>query len=158
MSVHSLIRKQLIPTSIEVLWNFFSDAKNLSVLTPEKLNFRITSGELPDDIYTGQIITYKVSPILGIPMFWMTEITHVEKNVRFVDEQRVGPYRIWHHEHHFEQVKDGILMTDIVYYQLPFYFLGNIAHKLFVNKQLKDIFDFREEKIEQFFRKPTKPE
>jgi len=153
MKTYKLQRQHKIHTSIDTLWDFFSSAKNLSVLTPSYMNFRVTSGELPEQIYPGQIITYKVSPILGIPLFWMTEITQVIKNKLFVDEQRTGPYKMWHHQHHFEQQDGYVLMTDIVHYQLPFFFLGRIAHALFVKKQLNEIFKFRYQKIEELFNK-----
>lgn len=117
------------------------------------MRFTITSGSLPDHIYPGQIITYKVSPILSVPLFWMTEITHVIPNRLFVDEQRKGPYRIWHHEHHFEQKVGAVLMTDIVHYQLPFGVFGRLAHWLFVKKQIKSIFEYRHDKIEEIFNK-----
>jgi len=115
------------------------------------MKFRITSGDLPAQTYPGQIITYKVSPVLGIPLFWMTEITHVKQHELFVDEQRVGPYKIWHHEHHFLQQLNGVLMTDIVHYALPFFFLGRLAHSLFIKKQLQDIFDYRYQVVHKVF-------
>lgn len=153
MKVHKLTRQHLIPTELETLWGFFSDAKNLAILTPAYMNFTVTSGDLPHEIYPGQVITYKVSPVLGIPLFWMTEITHIVPNKLFVDEQRKGPYRLWHHQHHFEQKSDGVLMTDIVHYQLPMGFLGNIAYLLFIKKQLHNIFEYRYNKIEEIFNK-----
>lgn len=151
MGVYSLRRQQKIFAPMENVWDFFSSAKNLAVLTPSYMHFTILTGDLPAHIYPGQIITYKISPILGIPLFWMTEITHIDKHVSFIDEQRTGPYKIWHHEHHFAQQADHILMTDVVYYQLPGLFIGTLAHKLFIHKQLKAIFDYRHQKIEQLF-------
>ncbi len=151
MSVYKLERKQLIKCDMDRLWDFFADAKNLTAITPSYMNFVITSDMPKDGVYAGQIITYKVSPLLGIPMFWMTEITHVEKNKLFVDEQRVGPYKMWHHQHLFEQTADGIMMTDIVHYRLPLWILGDIAHGLFVKRQLRDIFDYRYQQIEKLF-------
>lgn len=153
MFVHKLERKQLIKSDIHTLWTFFSDAKNLSVITPSYMKFKITSAIPKNGIYEGQIITYKVSPILNIPLSWMTEITHIEPNKRFIDEQRTGPYTLWHHEHWFDITSDGVLMTDIVYYQLPLYFIGDIAHFLFIKRQLNNIFDFRYRKIEELFNK-----
>ncbi|MDR3681619.1 MAG: SRPBCC family protein [Flavipsychrobacter sp.] len=151
MKVYELRRTQLIKAPIDEIWAFFSSPKNLSALTPAYMKFTITSTNMPAETYPGQIITYKVSPIAGVPLFWMTEITHVDKNKLFVDEQRIGPYKIWHHEHHFVQQTDGVLMTDIVHYSLPVYFLGRIAHEIFIKKQLKDIFDYRHKKIEEHF-------
>jgi hypothetical protein len=94
-------------------------------------------------MYAGQIIEYTVKPLLGIPLYWMTEITHVQEGAYFVDEQRFGPYIMWHHQHHFKEVTGGVMMTDIVHYKIPLGFLGDIAHWLFVKKQLQGIFDFR---------------
>jgi ligand-binding SRPBCC domain-containing protein len=102
-------------------------------------------------MYAGQIIEYKVSPILGIPLYWMTEITHVEQHKFFVDEQRFGPYSMWHHQHHFREVPGGVEMTDIVHYKMPFWFLGDIANTLFVKKQLNDIFNYRFKAVEKIF-------
>ena len=136
---------------METLWDFFAHANNLAFLTPKHMNLVPLSDPGKEPVYAGQVITYKVSPILGIPIFWMTEITHVEKHRRFVDEQRVGPYKLWHHQHLFEQTADGVLMTDIVHYSLPLGILGNIAHALFVKKQLRDIFDYRYQQIEKHF-------
>ena len=151
MKVYRLVRKQTIAATVEELWAFFSNAKNLQAITPSYMNFNITSGELPQSIYPGQVITYKVSPLMNIPMFWMTEITSVVDNKLFVDEQRIGPYKMWHHQHHFEATEGGTIMTDIVHYSLPMGFLGGIAHGLFVKKQLNDIFDYRQRKIDELF-------
>lgn len=102
-------------------------------------------------VYAGMIITYKVSPLFGIKLNWMTEITHVKEKEYFIDEQRFGPYALWHHQHHFKQVDGGILMTDQVNYAIPYGFIGRIANRLIVRKKLKDIFDYREKVIKQIF-------
>lgn len=151
MSIYRLERTQIIKAPLQDVWQFFSRAGNLQDITPAYMNFIITSPPQQGDIYPGQVITYKVSPLLGIPLSWMTEITHVQPLRMFVDEQRHGPYKLWHHQHLFEETPDGVLMTDIVHYQLPLWFLGNIAHLLFVKNQLKSIFDFRKEAIERRF-------
>jgi len=153
MAVHRLDQQQILSATLPEVWNFFSHAANLQTITPDYMRFRVTSGDLPGDIYPGQIITYKVSPILNIPLFWMTEITHVEPQKMFVDEQRRGPYRMWHHQHHFESCKDGVLMTDIVHYELPFWVFGELARKLFVSRQLDNIFEYRKQKVESLFPK-----
>lgn len=150
MSVHSLYQQQLIPSSIEALWDFFSSPANLSAITPSYMKFTITS-KPEHEIYAGQLITYKVSPLLGIPLNWITEITEVKKYESFVDEQKKGPYSLWRHKHTFRQTDKGILMTDVVHYQLPLYFLGDIVHSLFIKQQLRNIFDYRHEKIGQIF-------
>ncbi|GAA4342155.1 SRPBCC family protein [Flaviaesturariibacter amylovorans] len=150
MSVHVLKQVQQLPLSLEEAWAFFSHPKNLAVITPEHLNLKFTNELHGEEIYPGQIITYKVKPLLGIPMFWMTEITHVERLRFFVDEQRQGPYSIWHHEHHFVEQNGGVEMTDIIHYKLPFGPLGNIGHG-FVKKELRNLFAYRRKKITELF-------
>ena len=154
MSVHTLKRIQRLPVSTEKAWDFFSSPLNLREITPSYLGFHITSD--PDflkEMYAGQVITYTVKPVLGIPLFWMTEITHVETGKFFIDEQRVGPYSLWHHQHHFRPVPGGVEMTDLVHYKLPLGPLGALANGLFVRRQLKEIFDFRYQKLEALFGK-----
>jgi ligand-binding SRPBCC domain-containing protein len=102
-------------------------------------------------MYSGQIVEYKVKPFLGIPLYWMTEITHVSHMKYFIDEQRFGPYSLWHHQHHFKETKSGVEMTDIVHYKLPLWFLGDIANTLLVKKQLQGIFDYRFKVVERMF-------
>ncbi|MBK8557891.1 MAG: SRPBCC family protein [Lewinellaceae bacterium] len=152
MAVYSLKRIQQLPISLEQAWDFFSSPANLKEITPDYMGFDITSDKaFLGKMYPGQIITYTVKPILGIPLFWMTEITHVEEGKFFVDEQRVGPYRIWHHQHHFKAVPGGVETTDLVHYQLPFGPLGALANSFFVRRQLASIFDYRYRKLEALF-------
>jgi ligand-binding SRPBCC domain-containing protein len=148
----TLQRKQLLPISPAEAWQFLSDPKNLKTITPDYMGFKIVSG---DDraIFPGQIIQYKVSPLLGIKMNWVTEITHVVDGAFFVDEQRFGPYTFWHHKHFIKAVENGVEMEDIVDYKLPMGFLGDIMHQLYVKKQLEAIFDFREKKLIELFGK-----
>lgn len=152
MSVHIIEQKQQVNRQLDEIWDFFTHPKNLSTITPDYMNFRITSPPHEGDVYPGQIITYKVSPLFKIPMFWMTEITHVIPKKLFVDEQRKGPYKLWHHEHIFEENANGVLMTDRVHYELPLGILGNIAHSVMVKKQLKEIFNYRKNKINELFK------
>ncbi len=149
--VYSLKTIQKIPITLNEAWDFFSSPKNLKEITPTGMGFNIISKHQGEKMYAGQIIEYTITPVLGIPLYWMTEITHVEDKNYFVDEQRFGPYSLWHHQHHFKAVEGGVEMTDIVHYKLPLWFLGDIAHVLFVKKQLKDIFDFRFKKIEELY-------
>ena len=151
--VYSLEIIQKIPVSLEQAWDFFSKPDNLKDITPNNLGFNIISKYRGNEMYAGQIIEYKVSPILGIPLYWMTEITHVQPHQYFVDEQRFGPYSFWHHQHHFKTIEGGVEMTDIVHYKIPYSFLGNIANGLLVKKQLKKIFDFRFKAAEDKFGK-----
>ncbi len=148
--VYNLKTVQFLPISIEKAWEFFSSPTNLSKITPEKLKFKILSTDLTK-VYAGQVIEYKVHPILGIPLYWMTEITQVEHHTYFVDDQRYGPYSMWHHQHHFKVVEGGVEMTDIVHYKLPFWIFGDIANTLFVKAKLKEIFDYRIKKVAEIF-------
>ncbi len=150
--MYRLKREQLVRTDLQTCWDFFSSPQNLAVITPEKLRFTVLS-EQPARMYEGLMIAYTVSPVLGIPLGWITEIKTVKEGLFFVDEQRKGPYRIWHHEHHFEAVEGGVLMTDIVSYTLPLGFLGKFAHWLFVRKQLEAIFEYRFRKVEELFNR-----
>ena len=143
---------QKIPVSLDAAWDFFSNPKNLQAITPPDLGFKIISKHHSDKMYAGQIIEYKVRPLLNIPIYWMTEITHVEDKKYFVDEQRFGPYSMWHHQHHFKEVNGFVEMTDIIHYKLPCWFLGDIANWLFVRKQLMQIFEYRFKKVEELFR------
>jgi len=151
MAIYKMIRKQVIPADIATLWDFFKDPSNLTEITPSYMNFVIKTMDTSDDIYAGQMITYSVAPIAKIPLFWMTEITAVEKHRYFIDEQRRGPYKMWHHQHHFTTTDKGVEMTDIVHYELPLGILGQLAHWLFVKRQLNQIFDYRYHKIEALF-------
>jgi ligand-binding SRPBCC domain-containing protein len=155
--VYSIKTIQVIPKSLAEAWDFFGSPANLQAITPTNLGFNIVSKHHGEKMYAGQIIEYKIKPLLNIPLYWMTEITHVEPQKYFVDEQRFGPYSLWHHQHHFKEVSGGVEMTDIVHYKLPFWFLGDIAHALFVKKQLKGIFDYRYRAVEKMYKEATAP-
>lgn len=148
--VHFIKQVQKLPLPVEAAWNFFSSPKNLTRITPESLDFKITSELNDEEIHPGQIITYTVKPLLGIPLFWMTEISHVERHKLFVDEQRKGPYALWHHQHHFKPIEGGVEMTDIVHYRIPFGPLGALGTPI-VKGQLSKIFAFRKQKVEELF-------
>ena len=150
--MYQLKTKQFVKTDMATCWDFFSDPKNLSKITPQSMGF-IVRTELPDKMYEGLMIEYTVSPMLGIPMNWITEIKTVKNHSFFVDEQRKGPYRIWHHEHHFKEVDGGVEMTDIVSYELPLGFLGRLMHPILVKNKLKEIFDYRRQKVDELFNK-----
>jgi ligand-binding SRPBCC domain-containing protein len=151
MAFYSITTKQKVPITLEEAWEFFSSPKNLATITPDHLGFKITSTDVREKMYPGQIITYTVKPVLGIPLPWMTEITHVADKEYFVDEQRFGPYALWHHKHFFRKIEGGVECIDKVDYKLPLGFLGSIAHSLFVKKQLKGIFNYRHKKLEELF-------
>ena len=152
MKTYSLHYETFIPTSVEKAWDFFTSPLNLVKITPPDMNFVVTSDYPPGThVYPGMIITYKISPLLGIKINWMTEITHVKEHEYFVDEQRFGPYALWHHQHHFKEVDGGVLMTDIVNYAIGYGFIGRIANSLTVKKKLKQVFEFRERVIKDIF-------
>ncbi len=151
MAVYRIKAVQKIPGDMETIWRFFSKPENLATITPAHFNFRVTSQYHGDTIYPGQIIEYKVSPVAGIPLYWMTEITQVIPQQLFVDEQRYGPYSMWHHQHHFVPVTGGVEMTDIVHYKIPYWFIGDIANSLLVSAQLRNVFTYRYKKVEELF-------
>lgn len=150
--MYVLQKKQVLPISLEKAWDYFSSPSNLKEITPDNLGFKIeTQIQGQKEMYPGQIISYTVSPVLGIPVRWVTEITQVESGKFFIDEQRFGPYKMWHHEHHFKPIPGGTEMTDIIHYVIPLGFLGRIANALFVKRQLNDIFDYRFKKVTEIF-------
>jgi Uncharacterized conserved protein len=151
--VYQLKKIQVISAPIEKVWDFFSSPENLKTITPQHLGFQILSKKYGDKMYPGELIEYTVKPLLGIPLYWMTEITEVKPMKYFIDEQRYGPYSFWHHQHHFKETNEGIEMTDIVHYKIPFWFFGDIANSLIVKSQLEKIFDYRKEVTERNFRK-----
>ncbi len=152
MKTYVLKTEQAIPISLDEAWNFFSSPLNLAKITPKEMNFVITSDYSQDTkMYAGMIITYKVSPLFGLKMNWMTEITHVKDGEYFVDEQRFGPYALWHHEHHFKAVTGGVLMNDILNYAMPFGVIGRLSNTILVNNQIKKIFSYREKAVNDLF-------
>lgn len=149
MAFYQFQRTQKIKASIDEVWDFISSPANLKEITPDYMGFDITSKETPDKMYQGLIISYKVSPLLGIKTTWVTEISQVKDKEYFVDEQRVGPYKLWHHQHIIVPINGGVLMKDIVSYVPPFGFLGVIANKLIIRNKLNEIFNFRTKAIEK---------
>lgn len=151
MAFYQFQREQLLTTTIDELWDFISSPQNLKRITPDYMGFDILSKNLPDKIYEGMIISYIVKPVLGLKTNWVTEITHIKDKAYFVDEQRVGPYSIWHHQHIIKQQGKQVLMKDIVSYKPPFGMLGSIGNKLIIHKKLNEIFDYRTEVLEKLF-------
>jgi ligand-binding SRPBCC domain-containing protein len=151
MKIYTLEREQLVNADLATCWDFFSKPANLKKITPDYMGFDIVRGG-EGDMYAGQVIEYKVSPLLGIKQSWLTEITHVEHQKFFIDEQRVGPYKLWHHQHFFIPQNDGkVLMKDIVTYVLPALPLSSVLHDLIVKKKLNEIFDYRKKVVEELF-------
>lgn len=151
MAFYQFTTTQKIPASLETVWDFISTPHNLREITPAYMGFEVTAAPRVEKMYPGMIIAYKVSPLLGLRMTWVTEITQVADRAYFVDEQRMGPYAMWHHEHHLEEIEGGVLMTDIVSYQPPLALLGALANRLFIRKRLRGIFDYRYAVIEDKF-------
>lgn len=148
MKLYRLRFVQNLPIQMKEAWSFFSDPRNLPLITPPWLNLSITS-EVPERIYAGLIITYRTKPLLGIPVTWVTEITHVNEPYYFVDEQRFGPYKFWHHQHIFSELKLGVEIQDIIHYALPLGPLGNIINTFIVKGKLSNIFAFRRSALER---------
>jgi ligand-binding SRPBCC domain-containing protein len=151
MAVHHLFRQQKLPVTLEEAWSFFSDPNNLEVITPKDMGFRVKSLSGPRALHAGQIIIYKVKPLAGIPVNWVTEITHAEPPTFFVDEQRRGPYMLWHHKHYLEPIEGGVLMTDSIHYKVHYGWLGRLINHFIVERKLNRIFDYRARKVAQLF-------
>lgn len=143
--------EKIVPRPLNEVWDFFSRPENLNEMTPEDMSFEILSDIAGKEMYVGMIILYKVSPLLGIKMRWATEITHIEPIRYFVDEQRSGPFAMWHHEHHFEEVEGGVKMTDLLHYAVPLGPLGALANQLFVRDRVEEIFRFRDQAVDRLF-------
>lgn len=150
MKIYRLHTVQKLPISLDEAWTFFSDPKNLKTITPNYMGFNILSGA-EKQMFPGQIIQYIVTPILGIKTKWVTEITHVVPQQHFVDEQRFGPYALWHHKHFFKAIEGGIEMEDIVDYKLPMGLLGQLVHPFLVKPKLDEIFQYRQQKLIDLF-------
>ena len=155
MKVYTLIRRQKLPISLPQAWDFFATPENLARITPSYMKFRIEHISAGEKMYPGQIISYRLFVLPYVPVRWTTEITHVKENEYFVDEQRFGPYALWHHQHHFQEVPDGVEMIDEINYAIPFGMIGRLAHSIFVHRQLNAIFDFRYKTLEKIFETKT---
>lgn len=155
MKIYTLHKKQNLPISKAQAWDFLSRPENLKTITPDYMGFNILSGgDRP--MFAGQIIQYIVTPIMGIKTKWVTEITHVKEGVYFVDEQRFGPYALWHHKHFIKEIDGGVEMEDIIDYKVPFGFLGQLVQPFLVKPKLEEIFEYRTKKLEALFGKYTK--
>jgi len=149
--MYQIKRIQNIPIDLKKAWDFFSQPDNLKLITPDYLNFRILSKSDAGEMYPGMIITYTLSPLFHISINWATEISQVKEYKYFIDNQIKGPYKIWHHEHHFKETEQGVEMRDILYYEIPYGFLGRFLHKLIIGKKVNEIFNYREQKIKELF-------
>lgn len=152
MKIYTLHKRQNLPISVDEAWDFLSDPKNLKTITPDYMGFHILSGA-DRPMFPGQIIQYIVTPVLGIKTKWVTEITHVKDKEYFVDEQRFGPYSLWHHKHFIKPIEGGIEMEDIIDYKVPMGILGQMVHPILVKPKLEEIFNYRTTKLEALFGK-----
>ncbi|WP_191861011.1 SRPBCC family protein [Hanstruepera ponticola] len=150
MKIYTLHKKQNLPISVEQAWDFLSDPGNLKVITPDYMGFNILSGA-DRPMYAGQIIQYIVTPVLGIKTKWVTEITHVIDKHYFVDEQRFGPYSLWHHKHFIKEIEGGVEMEDIIDYKIPLGILGQLVQPILVKPKLEEIFEYRQKKLIELF-------
>ena len=153
MSTFYYRTEQFLPVDLNTAWDFFSSAKNLALITPPELDFKILTDLNGQEIHEGMLIDYTVRPLFGIPLRWQTEICKVEKPYLFTDRQLKGPYKMWEHTHSYEKVDNGILMKDEVKYQLPMGFLGDLANSVIVKKKVEEIFTFRKQVLETMFKK-----
>jgi ligand-binding SRPBCC domain-containing protein len=153
MKIYNLKRVQFLPVPLTEAWDFFSTPKNLSKITPVHMGFKILYMSGGDKAYAGQLIRYKVNVLPGIAVHWVTEITQVKEPHHFIDEQRFGPYALWHHQHHLKEVPGGVEMTDEVNYAIGYGFIGRLAHWLFVGNEVNRIFNHRYTVLEQYFKK-----
>lgn len=153
MSIYHLTRVQVLPVGIEQAWKFFSEPNNLIRITPPEMGLRPVYMSHGDEAYEGQIIRYRIRVLPGITVNWVTEITHVKPPHYFVDDQRLGPYAMWHHQHHFKSVDGGVEMIDEVSYAIPLGMLGRLAHAMFVKRKVEAVFDHRFRILEQYFNK-----
>ena len=150
MKIYTLHTKQNLPITLDEVWEFMASPKNLKIITPDYMSFKTLSGD-ERAMFAGQIIQYIVTPVLGIPMKWVTEITHVVDKKYFVDEQRIGPYALWHHKHFIKEIPGGVEMEDIVDYKVPMGILGQLVHPFLVKPKLEEIFKYRREKLIELF-------
>lgn len=150
MKIHTLTSAQTLPITREEAWAFFSDPKQLGNITPDDMGFELKSDNI-DRMYAGMILRYRIKPFPAMKLKWVTEITHVMEGEKFVDEQRFGPFRFWHHQHSFTDTDGGVEMRDIVHYAMPLGIVGETVHKLLVRKRLVEIFEFRKEQIKMYF-------
>jgi ligand-binding SRPBCC domain-containing protein len=151
MGFYQFRKEQLLHSGVDEVWDYISSPANLKEITPEYMGFDIISENLPDKMYRGMIISYRVRPLLGIRVNWVTEITEIAEKKFFIDQQRIGPYAFWHHQHFIEPSGENVLMKDIVSYKPPFGILGSIANMLVIRKKIQDIFDYREMALNRRF-------
>ncbi|MBB6449645.1 ligand-binding SRPBCC domain-containing protein [Geomicrobium halophilum] len=150
MKIYTLTSTQQLPISRKEAWTFFSDPRQLASITPDDMSFEMMD-DMTEPMHAGMILSYRIRPFPLIQVQWVTEITHVIEGERFVDEQRLGPFRFWHHQHRFTEINGGVEMQDTVHYAMPFSIFGRLVHKLLVRKRLEEIFSFRKKQLQAYF-------
>tara|TARA_B110000090_G_scaffold177337_1_gene200488 strand:+ start:2895 stop:3359 length:465 start_codon:yes stop_codon:yes gene_type:complete len=150
MKIYTLHKKLKLPITLDAAWDFLSNPKNLKIITPDYMSFDILS-TIDRPLYTGQIIQYIVTPLLGIKTKWVSEITHIEEKKYFVDVQMYGPYALWHHKHFIKEIEGGVEMEDIIDYKVPLGILGQLVHPILVKPKLEEIFSYRQKKLVELF-------
>lgn len=148
--MYTLNKKQKLPVSLQEAWDFIANPKNLATITPPNMGFKTLSGD-ERQMFAGQIIHYTITPLFGLKLEWITEITHIADKSFFVDEQRYGPYKFWHHKHFLKEIKGGVEMEDILHYKLPMGILGKMMHPFLVKPKLEQIFEYRHKKLTELF-------
>lgn len=156
MKIYNYRGVQNLPISIDEAWEFFSNPKNLKIITPDYMGFITKSGD-DKPLFAGQLIQYIVTPLLGIPLKWVTEITNVQEKKYFVDQQLYGPYALWHHKHFFKEIPGGVEIEDVVDYEVPLGFLGQLVHPFLVKPKLNEIFEYRTKKLTELFGEYKNP-
>jgi len=151
MTEQRLLYTQKIPAGIDEVWDFFSNPENLVKITPEEMHMRILNKEDVGSLYPGMTISYKLYPFFDFPVRWSTEIQTVDRPHEFSDEQKSGPYEFWRHRHLFSELPDGVEMTDIIEYKIPFGFFGEMLDNLLIQSRLEYVFSYRRKKIEEIF-------
>lgn len=149
--MHQFKTEQFLPIDKKKAWDFFSSPKNLSFITPPEMEFKILTVLNKENIYEGMKIDYTVKPLFGISVHWQTEICKLANQNYFTDRQIKGPYKIWEHTHTFIEKNNGILMTDVVNYELHFGWVGNFANSILVKRKIQSIFDYRKKILEKLF-------
>ena len=148
--IRRLVTEQVLPISLAEAWDFFSTPKNLNDITPPHLQFEMMSGH-ESEMHEGQILVYRIRLLAGFKRAWVTEIKSVEFQRQFVDEQRFGPYRFWHHRHTFEETAEGVRMTDIIHYDVGFGVIGALVDRAYVTPTVRMIFSYREQTLSKRF-------
>ncbi|MEY3882665.1 MAG: hypothetical protein RIQ94_3461 [Pseudomonadota bacterium] len=154
MKIYQLYRQQTLTMTIQDAWSFFSSPYHLNDITPDFFHVTITS-KVPEKIYAGLMISYQMKAVFGIPMSWLSEISHCNEPKRFVYEQRIGPFKFWSHEVCLTEQQNGILLEDIMFYAMPLGWLGQLINRALIADKLERIFDTRHAYLQNKFGMKT---